>query len=155
MTCECGKDRAFEECCGRLLAGQTTARTCEELVRSRFVAFGLGNFDYIDDTQIDRLPDEVRQGLRPEWESLEILECTDGQQDDQTGQVEFVAYYRHHGRRVHHEISQFVKVEGEWRYKDGEIADHPAEPEDEDMVAAANRQCPCGSGRKYRRCCGV
>ena len=97
--------------------------TAEELMRSRFVAFGLGNFDYIDETQIDTLSQEIRRRQVPEWERLEILSCTAGGLSDNSGTVEFKAYYRSDGRRVHHEISRFVKVDGQWRYQDGDISD--------------------------------
>ena len=154
MTCECGKDATFSECCGRFLDGSHKPTTAEELMRSRFVAFGLGNFDYIEETQLDPLEAEVRNREAPEWERLEILECQDGGPEDQTGTVEFVAFYKLGQRRKHHELSRFVRVDGEWRYKDGDITDSPA-AESGQRTVGANAPCPCGSGRKYKRCCGV
>ena len=122
-------------------------------MRSRFVAFGLSNFDYIEATQLQKLPDEVRQRQAPEWESLEILSTSHGQASDETGTVEFMAYYREGGiRRMHHETSRFVRLDGEWRYDDGEIEVQRA-PKSEKV--GRNSLCPCGSGKKFKRCCGV
>ena len=151
MTCECGKEAPFKDCCGRFLGGSANPQTCEELVRSRFVAFGLGNFDYIEATQVDPLPEEVRERRVPEWESLEIVSLEEGGSDDETGVVQFDAYYKSHVRRVHKETSRFVRVDGEWRYKDGDIQDLEAPRK----KIGRNHPCPCGSGRKYKRCCGV
>lgn len=123
-------------------------------MRSRFVAFGLGNFDYIEQTQLDPLESEVRNREAPEWERLEILSCHDGAETDETGTVEFVAYYRLGQQRKHRELSRFVKIDGEWRYKDGDISDEPLVDADR-SEARPNEPCPCGSGRKYKRCCGV
>jgi SEC-C motif domain protein len=123
-------------------------------MRSRFVAFGFGNFDYIETTQLDPLPEEVRNREAPEWESLEVLNCQDGGPDDKTGTVEFVAVYRLNKRRKHHEVSRFVRDNGTWRYKDGDIQDE-AIPDGTATKVGRNERCPCGSGKKYKRCCGV
>jgi len=152
VTCECGNKLEFRDCCGRFLDGSATPQTCEELVRARFVAFGLGNFDFIAATQLEPLPPEVRERRVPEWESLEIVSTQQGTVDDETGVVEFVACYRAETRRLHEETSRFVKVDGEWRYQDGDIQDLPAPGIGK---TGRNQACPCGSGRKYKRCCGV
>jgi SEC-C motif-containing protein len=152
MTCECGKETPFKACCGRFLSGAEKPQTCEQLVRSRFVAFGLGNFAYIDATQVETLPKEVHEGRVPEWESLEIVSTTEGGLDDEIGEVVFEAVYKTHERRLHKENSRFVRVDGEWRYKDGDIEDLQA-PSREKI--GRNQPCPCGSGRKYKRCCGL
>ena len=155
MTCECGYEANFENCCGRFLGGEHTPETAVELMRSRFVAFGLGDFDYIEQTQIEPLPPEVRQRQAPEWEKLEIVSEHDGGPGHETGVVEFVAYYKlAHGPRLHRESSRFIRVNGEWRYLDGDIVD-----EDNNEVATTKisptQPCPCGSGRKFGRCCGL
>lgn len=123
-------------------------------MRSRFVAFGFSNFDYIDETQVSPLEQEVRDRQAPEWESLKILRCEAGGKDDETGIVEFIAHYRLDERRRHHEVSRFVRRDGKWCYQDGDIDDAQA-PENSSTKIGRNDPCPCGSGRKYKRCCGV
>lgn len=153
MSCECGLEKEFEECCGRFLSGAAKPSTAEELMRSRFVAFGLRRFDYLEATQVDPLPAEAREGKFPEWESLKVVASTDGGPDDDTGTVEFVAHYHQGGCRNHHEKSSFRKIDGEWRYLGGEINDHGTMKRSKAKVGR-NDPCPCGSGFKYKRCCG-
>lgn len=154
MKCECGQELPFEECCGRFLGGQAHPETAEELMRSRFVAFGMGDFDYIERTQVDPLPSEVRERKVPEWETLKVLNTTKGEADDQTGVVEFVAHYHHHGCHNHHEKARFSRVDGEWKYVSGEMLDGGTLKRSHAKVGR-NDPCPCGSGKKYKRCCGV
>ena len=154
MTCECGKEAPFEQCCGRFLESSEQPATAEELMRSRFVAFGLGNFDYIEATQVEPLPEEVRNREEPEWESLEVLECVGGGPDESTGTVKFAAVYKLGQRRRHCELSRFVRVDGQWRYQDGDIEDEALDETPQPKVGR-NERCPCGSGRKFKRCCGV
>ena len=45
--CPCGTGSNFSACCGRLLSGQVQARTAEELMRSRYSAYALGDLDYV------------------------------------------------------------------------------------------------------------
>ncbi len=154
MTCECGLEKPFDECCGRFLNGGAKAGTAEELMRSRFVAFGMGDFDYIERTQVDPLPPEVRDRKLPEWETLKVVTTSKGSEDDSTGVVEFVAHYHHHGCHNHHEKARFSKVDGEWKYVNGDITEHGTVKRSHPKVGR-NDVCPCGSGKKYKRCCGL
>ena len=154
MTCECGLDKPFSECCGRFLTGQASPATTEELLRSRFVAFGMSDFDYIEKTQMGQLAPEVRERKAPEWESLEILESEGGGIDDTTGMIEFVAHYHLNGCRNHRERCRFVRVDGLWSYIEGEINDEGTVKRGAPKVGR-NDPCPCGSGNKFKRCCGL
>lgn len=154
MTCECGLNRPFSECCGRFLTDNAKPATAEELLRSRFVAFGMGDFDYIEKTQVGELPQEVRERKVPEWESLQILESVGGGVDDKSGTIDFVAHYHQNGCRNHRERSKFVRVEGEWSYVQGDINDEGTIKRSAPKVGR-NDPCPCGSGSKFKRCCGL
>ena len=154
MSCECGQAKPFEECCGRFLQGGAKPETAEELMRSRFVAFGMGDFDYIERTQTEPLPAEVRERKLPEWESLRVVSSKDGGAGDNTGMVEFVAHYHHHGCHDHHEKARFSRVDGEWRYVTGDMIEHGTVKRAHAKVGR-NDACPCGSGKKFKRCCGL
>lgn len=154
MSCECGLEKSFDECCGRFLGGESKPETAEELMRSRFVAFGMGNFEYLERTQVEPFPPEAREGKLPEWESLKVVEAVDGGREDQTGIVEFVAHYHQGGCRNHHERSRFSRVDGDWKYVGGEINDHGTVKRSQPKVGR-NDPCPCSSGKKYKRCCGI
>ena len=154
MTCECGIEKPFVECCGRFLSGESKPETAEELMRSRFVAFGMGDFDYIERTQVDALPQEVRDRKVPEWETLQVVATSNGGPEDQTGVVEFVAHYHHHGCHNHHEKARFSRVNGDWKYVSGDMIEHGTVKRSHAKVGR-NDACPCGSGKKYKRCCGL
>ena len=56
------------------------------------------------------------------WLGLKIVACEAGGTGDATGQVEFVARYKIHGKAFRlHENSRFSRVDGHWLYVDGDI----------------------------------
>ncbi len=129
-------------------------------MRSRYTAFALGHIDYLTET----LAPEARADFDPieagktagdaVWQGLEIRAVTDGGRDDETGSVEFVARFRLNGEpRIHHELSSFRREQGRWLCVDGEM-DPKGPPRRVDKVGR-NDPCPCGSGKKYKKCCGA
>ena len=150
-TCPCGSGQNLDKCCGLILAG-APALTAEALMRSRFTAFYNGNMDYIAQTQSE--PMTGGGGGNPvEWVDLEVLGATGGGVGESIGTVEFRARFRHEGRlSIHHEVSNFRRENGRWLYRDGVV-----KPQKEGMPAGKvgrNDPCPCGSGRKFKKCCG-
>ncbi|MCW2613554.1 MAG: uncharacterized protein JWN08_548 [Frankiales bacterium] len=113
MRCPCGTGPALDACCGRLHAGAATAATAEQLMRSRYSAFAVGDAAYLlrswhASTRPRRLvldPDE-------HWLRLEVLARSDGGLFDTEGTVEFRA---HAASGVVHEVSRFVRDDG-WQY---------------------------------------
>jgi SEC-C motif domain protein len=119
--CPCGTGLPYAECCGRLHDRTATAGTAEQLMRSRYSAFVLGDAGYLLDTwhpstrprTLD-LDDDVR------WTGLEVLTTTGGSLLAAEGTVEFRASYVHDRRPgAQHENSRFVREDGHWRYLDG------------------------------------
>lgn len=81
------------------------------------------------------------------WEKLEVR---DTRIDGEQGEVTFCAWYRDQtGLHPHLERSQFVRYDGEWVYTTGEFL-----PYTRAAKVKPNDQCPCGSGKKYKKCCG-
>lgn len=159
-TCPCGSGREFQLCCGPLLAGQP-APTAEALMRSRYTAYTTGDLDYIQHTcageaalGFDR--DEAARSMADtEWLGLAIAATTAGTEADTTGTVTFTARFRQHGRvSTLSETSRFRRVMGAWRYVGGEMAVAAVGPKAMGQVGR-NDPCPCGSGRKYKKCCGA
>jgi SEC-C motif-containing protein len=87
------------------------------------------------------------------WYGLHVVRTEAGGKDDNTGIVEFkaTAIRQKHIFRMH-EISRFVKEGDQWFYVDGEMLESP--PAVSDKVGR-NAPCPCGSGKKYKKCCGL
>ena len=70
------------------------------------------------------------------------------------GKVEFRATYRRDGERmVHHEIAEFRKAGDIWYFTDGKLVG-PGQYTRETPKVGRNEPCPCGSGKKYKKCCG-
>jgi SEC-C motif domain protein len=96
--------------------------TAEELMRSRYSAYAVGDLDYVWRTWHPRTrPD----GLTPSdevWTGLEILNTAEGREGDQEGVVEFRAHYLQNRRSgTLHERSHFAVRARRWFYVDGEL----------------------------------
>jgi SEC-C motif-containing protein len=154
MNCPCGSGRDYDSCCGRLHRGEAKAMSPEELMRSRYAAFVQGEIDYVVATHHPDSRDDVDvDGARAwsqgsEWLGLDIVEASGDI-------VEFIAHYKAHGAELrHHERSTFAQVDGEWFYRDGHTVKPKTVVKDSPKVGR-NSPCPCGSGKKYKRCCGA
>jgi len=157
--CPCGSQKPFNACCGPLIAGAPAA-TAEALMRSRYSAYSLGNLDYIEKTNTDeaalafgRARDHAAEPSM-QWLDLTIHSTEGGGALDSQGAVTFSARYRQNGRIFNlAERSQFRRVSGEWRYAKGEVSlDSKSAPA---AQIGRNDPCPCESGKKYKKCCGV
>ena len=158
--CPCDSGKEYKDCCEPLLTGASLAQTAEALMRSRYTAFSKGEVDYIlqslhPDKREQHEEKTIRNwALKSEWIGLEIIEIDKGASGDDEGKVEFIAKYRQKGRREsHHEIAEFKKEDDAWYFYDGKavIADQFVRPEPK---VGRNEPCPCGSGKKYKKCCG-
>lgn len=119
--CPCGSGLPLDDCCGRLHDGTATAATAEQLMRSRYSAFALGEPGYLLETWHSRTRPRTLD-LDPDvrWTGLEVLATTGGALLDAEGTVEFRAHHRAGGRiGAQHEHSRFAREDGRWRYLDG------------------------------------
>jgi SEC-C motif-containing protein len=157
--CPCGAGRPFSACCGPFLAG-APAPTAEALMRSRYTAYVRGDVEHVLRThrapsgaEVDRAAVE-RFAREASWRGLEIVATERGGVDDDEGVVEFIARYQQGGRELaHHERSTFARVDGRWMFVDG-AAVKAAPARRAAGQVGRNDPCPCGSGKKYKRCHG-
>ena len=157
--CVCGSGREFDDCCAPILAGQP-APTAEALMRSRYAAYVVGNLDHLERTvtpealqSFDR-SDAEQVAAETTWLGLEIRRVVDGGVDDETGLVEFVFRYRLKGKTMaQHELSEFRRDGETWRYHRSEM--NPKGPPARVVKVGRNDLCACGSGKKYKKCCGA
>lgn len=87
------------------------------------------------------------------WNKLDIISVEHGNINDEQGIVEFKAYYTDKKSgidSIHHEKSTFLKSKGQWFYLNGKI-----NPPETNLMKKVSRNdpCPCGSGKKYKKCC--
>ncbi len=156
--CPCGSGVELSKCCGPYLEG-APAPTAEALMRSRFTAYVRGDLDHIERTHASEVRENFNRSAAEstansvEWVSLEILGTSDGGEADDTGTVEFAARFRQNGDLlVHHELSNFRREDDRWVYVDGKM-NPKGKPRRVEKVGR-NDPCPCGSGKKYKKCCG-
>jgi SEC-C motif-containing protein len=158
--CPCGSKRTLSECCLPVLEGTEKAQTAEALLRARYTAFTRGNVDFIWSTHDPRTRRQIRrQGIEEwskssEWLGLEIVDVQGGSAADKTATIVFHAQYRAEGQlNDHHEKATFQRQEEGWVFVDGEPVKPPPVIRAEPKVGR-NEPCPCGSGKKYKKCCG-
>jgi SEC-C motif-containing protein len=127
-------------------------------MRARYTAYTLGEVDFILGSQDPDTADQADPkgteswSRRAKWLGLELVTVEQGSPDDDAGTVEFVAHYHMDGRRVaHHERARFRRANGRWLFVDGEMV--RPEPVRVGPRVGRNDPCPCGSGKKFKKCC--
>jgi len=158
LPCPCGSAVSYSQCCERYHLHCAQAPTPEALMRSRYSACAMGLEQYLYDTLVPHAraaydAREVQAWLHNiEWLGLEIVAT-------EAAVVEFKARYRMHEQILeHHEVSTFEKHAGCWYFAGGIVTTHEL-GRDLDRGCAhtsvgRNDPCPCGSGKKFKKCCG-
>lgn len=160
MDCPCKSGVKYSKCCEPFIKGKKQPETAELLMRARYTAYTQIEMDFIEKTHDPKTNQDIdMQGSREwaestNWDGLEIIETNQGGVDDEVGTVEFKAtYLTEEGPQIHHELSYFRKQDGAWYYSDSA---HPSRTVVRDAPKVGrNDPCPCGSGKKYKKCCGA
>jgi len=178
IACYCGSRLLFKQCCQPYITYKKQVQTPEQLMRSRFSAYAVGNSQYIFDTyakssQASQSVKEINDwSIACTWIALQIdsinnNETTVTNSSEQF--VEFSAFYitddtlyelRENSRFVLETImlEGKTKKESQWRYIDGEIIEHC------ELTKIKRKDlCPCNNyptawsmkkGKKFKQCCG-
>ena len=155
--CPCNSGKNYSECCEPIIKKTAPAASPEILMRSRYVAYVKGEVFWLRDSlEASQRKDFDEKGARQwssaEWLGLTIVESKVDEEKN-SGKVEFVAKYKQGGvAREHHEVSEFVRKNGSWFLTEG----HMVKPETvrKEQTVGRNDPCPCGSGKKFKKCCG-
>ncbi|MCB0877619.1 MAG: YchJ family protein [Thermoleophilia bacterium] len=161
--CPCGSGRDFAECCQPVITREREAATAEELMRSRYSAFVTADIDWIMDSHHPDTVDEVKRddveswATGSEWLGLRVRDTVDGGPGDDEGIVDFRARYKVGTQQVDHvERARFVRVDGAWRFHSVVEEEGPElVPVGPASTVGRNDPCPCGSGKKYKKCHGA
>ena len=130
-------------------------------MRSRYSAFVKADIDYLFDTLA---PEERKDFSRDatedwakdsKWLGLDILETEDGGEADATGTVTFTAHFIRDGKTLAHKEKSLFRHDPKagW-YFAGELK-LKTPPVVLGKQAGRNDPCPCGSGKKFKKCCGA
>ncbi|WP_179871928.1 YchJ family protein [Microcella indica] len=116
--CPCLSGLPYDECCGRLHREDSHAATAEQLMRSRFSAFAVGDAEYLLATwHRSTRPPALELDPELRWYRLDILGLSAGGPLDREGRVEFEAFYRSPaGAGSQRENSSFLREDGRWYY---------------------------------------
>lgn len=153
--CPCGSQNPYDQCCGLYLDQKHNPQTPEQLMRSRYTAYSQGNSDYIKNTMKGKAligfdeaaKKELNQGIT--WLSLQVIESSITHPN--LGYVRFSARYLENNQiKIIEELSEFHKENEIWYYVDGVMPPRVKEPK-----VGRNNACPCGSGKKFKRCHGA
>lgn len=143
MNCYCDSKREYENCCKPFLDEGKIATTALELMRSRYSAFATSNAVYLmatslhvkenEESELNNHFNEVR------WLQLDVIKSS-------KDKVEYKAYFMMNNTvEVLHEKSSFVYKNEKLLYDSGDVVSSKIE---------RNILCPCGSGKKYKKCHG-
>ena len=157
-TCPCGSGAAYTVCCEPVISGKTPAATAEQLMRARYSAYVNVEMDFVfESTHKDHRQGYDHEGTKAwaedsEWLGLEIIGTSRGTETDAVGEVEFIARFKEKGAlREHHENGLFRKDGGAWFFTEGAMV----KPKPISVTKIGrNDPCSCGSGQKFKKCCG-
>lgn len=162
--CPCGSGKKFGECCAKALKDGCWPGTAEALMRARYTAYALHDYQYLVDTTLPSERDKdfsaeklEEQSRDVNWVRLSVVKTGDTTREDSVDYdlVDFYAYYTMHGATMQlGEHAYFTKGEdGRIYYAHG----YKLRPEPFRRLqpkVGRNDPCPCGSGKKYKNCCG-
>ena len=159
QTCPCGSGSTFNECCEPIIKGTRESETAEQLMRARYSAFVTGAIDFIVSSTHSRTQKEIDLTFIREWSEtstwhgLEILETKTI--SEKKASVSFEARYTQKEQEQNHrEKSLFEREDGRWRFVTGDELKNPT-VRYETAKPGRNEPCPCGSGKKYKKCHGA
>jgi len=151
--CFCSSGLNYAHCCEPLHIGSQQAANPEQLMRSRYSAYVTKNAKYVYHTYAsEKKAENPIKEIKDFANSCRFvgLDVVSTNYDDSQGRVEFKAHYFYQNLYCElHEHSRFIKEDDKWRYIDGTIL--PVA----DIKVSRNDNCPCGSGKKYKKCHSV
>ncbi|WP_285162619.1 YchJ family protein [Shewanella goraebulensis] len=149
--CPCGLAKQYQYCCQPYHLKIQSADNVESLMRSRYCAFALQQFEYLIETHHPQFLNGLTINLLAQgaddtqWLGLDVEQTTENY-NAQTGTVTFKAWYLNGGEiDAIYECSQFQYLDGKWYYTNGtqKVAQLPKR----------NDKCICHSGKKFKACC--
>ena len=153
-------ERDYADCCKPYLEEGKAPPTAEALMRSRYTAFVKAT-SIISKTRLRRARATISTRRpsptgrnSPSGSAWSFCRRKRGGKADDSGYVEFIAHFSHEGERyAHRERSLFRKADARWFFQ--EEANRKGQPIVKGAQPGRNDPCPCGSGKKYKKCCGA
>ncbi|WP_299014582.1 YchJ family metal-binding protein [uncultured Photobacterium sp.] len=165
QLCPCGSKKILTTCCQPIHQIPSRAEHPEQLMRARYSAHVLGLVDFVVATyhpscEAEQHREAIAESVHSNWLGLEVVSSEIAANGE--GFVEFKAYYQE-GKEEFclQEKSRFLREPcgdtSQWFYIDGEYPEPETEPTQQPQVISdkvgRNDPCPCGSGKKFKKCC--
>jgi len=158
QNCPCGSGSNFADCCEPIINGTSEAETAEELIRARYSAFVTHAIDFVVSSTHSRTRKDVDLDFVREWSEtstwrgLQIFETK--AVNENKAFVSFEAQFTQKGEdHSHRERSVFERENGHWKFVTGDELKNPT-VRYEAPKPGRNDPCPCGSGKKFKKCHG-
>jgi len=146
--CPCTSGKLFKECCSPVLSDHSLAATPEMLMRSRYTAFAIEDSAFLlRSWDISTRPRSINFEKNIVWLQLIIEAAPQPEPNDDSGFVVFKASFIQNDTVFEmKEKSFFIRKKCLWFYLNGELITQK-------KAISLKERCPCGSGKKYKRCC--
>lgn len=156
QPCSCGSGRDFALCCEPVITGKRPAATAEELMRARFTAHVANENKFLHHSYLptSRQPYVEEPDAAPlPWTRL-VIHSHEPEVKPNISYVDFTAYFNgdNDTEGALHEKSEFQRINGNWIFA-RTLRQGPA-PTKAAPKVGRNDPCPCGSGKKFKHCCG-
>ncbi|MEZ8823304.1 YchJ family metal-binding protein [Vibrio amylolyticus] len=156
--CPCGNSVSYQSCCQPIHANPALAKQPEQLMRARYCAHELKLVDFVINTyhpscNAEASREGIVESIHSDWCKLEVIGTENGENTNE-GYVSFKAYFIDDNQQYcMQEKSRFVKQDGLWFYIDGVVEESKDEEISTVSKVGRNAPCPCGSGKKSKKCC--
>lgn len=155
--CPCGSKIPYRDCCQPIHINIRTAKIPEQIIRARFAAMALGDMDFFRESIVRRhrhmlnADDLLTRLYHQVFRSIKITHV------ERKGFVfsNAIIHSRitkgRRGKLTTHAERTYLKRECRaWRVVEIDVVATDILP----PKGGKNVPCPCGSGRKYKHCCG-
>ena len=124
MQCPCNPKKAYKDCCKIAHDNINNVTTAEQLMRSRYSSFVLADIEYLQKSHHSSTRPKKREKKEilawtksVQWLKLEVLNTQKGRENDESGTIEFKAFFIENGSMdIIHENSEFKKENNHWVY---------------------------------------
>lgn len=150
--CPCCSEKNYQNCCQPYVELEKIPETPEALMRSRYTAYTQANVDYIIETMKGEAAKNFDLVSAKQWaEAVKwiSLNVTSTREENDKGFVGFEAsFILNEKLHVMHENSEFLKENDKWFYIKGDSTVQL-------IKLNRNDPCPCGSNKKFKKCCAL
>lgn len=147
--CPCCSGQQYSLCCQPYLKDRAQPASPEALMRSRYSAYVKQDIAWLLATwhpsrRSPQLSEALSESFQnTQWLALNVTACEQGNHENEGIVTFFAQYLENQQSGFIYERSRFLREDHRWYYVDG------ATPQ-----LGRNDLCPCGSGKKYKKCCG-